>query len=501
MTRWSGSEGDVVVNTEFKHYVAAGQQARDGKTARGQGRLDRRETARARRPHTFRATAGLSRRFASPFWILCVAWFARVPLACQDQPQSARLPVARHAPADEPTPESGLQQTALGSSTLPALPLSHKAPTAPRTWPTCTFVGSADIDGNGNDDILCWNDGRLSFWNQGEEGPYETFLPPTSLEKTIAGVPNAMTAADIDRDGRDDVLIAYGIGKQQRDVPVHLVALRVKGPSGDHRRVTNSLYQATSYRPQVVALSLADLEGDSRPEILIAHHDSKYYVTAHLLRLGAGNDPLAGPLEARRVARIRMASSWAAGRLPGHKKSSLFVGRPYGEKKLDPGDLFMLDGQHRVHISTKLGVRSVAFGDGDGDGIPDVLFGDGWHYDYGAKASGRLSIATIEPQGWSTHLIQSTPGQYEIRKIRITDVDFDRKPEIVAAGNRYISLFWHSPDGWMTRKLANGNDFELATIGGIRYLVIPGSPIRVIPVDGGRRDGTPVSWTHRTPAP
>jgi len=397
--------------------------------------------------------------------------------------------------------------TGAGTADLAAAP--GQVPTFPpgvvpgqaRTWPTCSFVGAADIDGNGDDDILCWNNGRWSFWHPGDEGPFETFLPPTDLEKKLIGAPNALLVADIDHDGREDVLIGYGMSKEQRDVPVHLVALRVKGKSGSHRRVTTSLYRAASSRPQVVGLLLADLEGDSRPEILIAHHDSKYFVTAFVLRPAPGRDPLAGPLKARRLTRIRMASSWTAGRLPGHRKASLFVGRPYGEKKLDPGDLFMLKGKERVHISTHLGVRTVVFGDGDGDGSPDLLFGDGWHYDYGHKASGRLSIARLEPYGWSTHLIQDTPGQYEIRKIRIVDVDMDGRPEVIAAGNRRISLFWFSADGWMTRTLADGSDFEVAVIGGAAHLIIPGTPVRVVRIEGGRRDGVPVSWTHRTPAP
>ena len=408
---------------------------------------------------------------------------------CSEPRQTARLP--ENTPSGRTPSIEVSQPNPAATSDLSSLTAAPEKTAA--TWPPCSFVIAADVDGNGNDELLCWYNGGLSFWNSGDQGPYETVLSAVAFEERIAGIPNLATKADLDRDGRDDVIIGYGMGRGKKEVPVQVVALRVKGESGNHRQVMNLLYQATSYRPQVVGLAIADLEGSSRPEIFLAHHDSKYYVAAFVLRLASGPDPLAGPFKARRLARIRMASSWAAGRLPGRKKASLFVGRPYGEKKLEPGDLFLLRGTRRVHIPTRLGVRSVAFGDADGDGVPDLLFGDGWHHEYGRKAEGRLSIARLEPGGWTTRLIQRAPDQYEIRRIRVLDVDQDGHPEIVAAGNRHIDLFWHAKSGWMVRRLADGTDFELARFGGVWHLVVPGTPIRVLSLDGARSGGVPVS--------
>jgi len=80
-------------------------------------------------------------------------------------------------------------------------------------------------------------------------------------------------------------------------------------------------------------------------------------------------------------------------------------------------------------------------------------------------------------------------------------VDQDGRPEIVAAGNRNIALFWHSPDGWMTRKLTWGDDFVLANLRGHTQLVIPGNPVRVVSLENARKDGRPVSWSSQSPIP
>ena len=441
------------------------------------------------------------------FHIFCGTLLCLALSACSDKPQSAQLP---NAPATAKTKLSTADhtETSRHTSSKP----QHESitskpddkfvlPKLPPGWPAASMVAAANLDGTGDDEVLCWQEGRLSIWEEGEKTPYEMYLPPTPLEARLTGAPNKILVTDLNHDGRDEVLLAYGMTKTQRDAPINLVALRLQGKSGNHKRVATLLYHAESPRPQVVGLLLADLTGTSRPEILLAHYDSKYFVSSYILSLRKGHDPVSGILPARKSARIRMGTSWAAGKLPGKPKANIFVGRPYGEKKLDPGDIFLLSGRNRIPITSKLGVRSVAFGDGDGDRKPEVYFGDGWHYDYGKKARGRLSVARREPHGWVTHLIQQTPGQYEIAKIVISDVDQDGRPEIVTAGNRYIALFWHTPDGWMTRKLTWGDDFVLANLRGHTHLVIPGNPVRVVSLENPRKDGRPVSWSAQSTIP
>ena len=58
-------------------------------------------------------------------------------------------------------------------------------------------------------------------------------------------------------------------------------------------------------------------------------------------------------------------------------------------------------------IPTLRGVRTVASGDVDGDGTPELLFGDGWHKAYGKKARFRPSIARYaDASGWTVELVQ-----------------------------------------------------------------------------------------------
>ncbi len=136
--------------------------------------------------------------------------------------------------------------------------------------------------------------------------------------------------------------------------------------------------------------------------------------------------------------------------------------------------------------------ETFSVGDGDGDKTAEVYFGDGWHFDYGKVARGRLSVAHKTRSGWQTELIDDTPGQYEIARIALEDVDGEDGPELIAAGNKYINLYKKGKHGWSWRRLADGSSFALAQLEAGWHLVVPGTPIQLIPLKAGRGTEQPV---------
>lgn len=410
----------------------------------------------------------------------------------QPSPQQAQLPTDASAPKSTQTVSALPAQSAPNTSSVSTEAAAGGAAEGAQ-WPAAEKVIAANLDGEGPDELVIYNKGGLSLWAQGEKGLYALNPKLATPEVTLEGAPNRMTVADLDQDGREDVLLGYGMARGALTPPISVAALQLKGESGAHALAYSMLYQLKSERPEVTALELADVGGTGSPSVLLVHFDSKYFVSAKMLELEKGPAALSAPVQVRALAQARMATSWAIGKVERTGKPVLVAGRPYGDEKLAPGDLSVVQGESKERIPTQLGVRSVTIGDGDGDGSPEVYFGDGWHYEYGTKARGRLSFAKKTKEGWKTELIEDTKGQYEIAQIQIADVDGDKQPEIIAAGDKFIRLYWKEKQGWMTRSLASGSRFALTRTRTGLALAVPGTPMTLVSLEAGRTGGTPVS--------
>lgn len=125
-----------------------------------------------------------------------------------------------------------------------------------------TAMAAEDLDGNGAPDVvLADRDGAVRvLWNDGTGG----FTPSEPVE--VAAGLSALAVADLDRDGRFDVVVTTT--SEQRLYVLRNTLIR-SGRRGLERLGAGYL---VGNRP--VAVSVADFDGDLRPDVAVACQDA-----------------------------------------------------------------------------------------------------------------------------------------------------------------------------------------------------------------------------------
>ncbi len=385
---------------------------------------------------------------------------------------TADPPAAPDGP-DEPTPTAELTGSGAGGPTAPVAPAATWEPPAtrePDTFagapaapaPPCEHLWAANLVGDAADELICTRTNVLTVLGADGEG----FRP--RLQVTGTGLPNAAWHGDRDGDGREEFLVAFGMGRGFATAPVQVLELDAEEGGGGWW--IRTLFEYTGPRPQVTALA--------GPRLFLAHFQSKYTVRSGYLLDGS-------TLAEERV--LQMAMAQVPADVDGDGDDELAVGRMYGDEPRSDGDLACFEGDRRGAIPTERGVKALIASDLDGDGRAELLFGDGWHFRYREEGKARLNVASLAAGegSWQTQLIHDLPDEYTVMRIEARDVDGDGRQEVFASGNAtlYRLDLQGPPVGgiWSARKLgACGTGGEFALVrrpsGGIQILTATDPP-------------------------
>jgi hypothetical protein len=305
-----------------------------------------------------------------------------------------------------------------------------------------TAVVAADMDGDGRDDLVTVSAGRASW-------------PGHNL--ALEGKVSAFTRGDVGQDGKEDVLLATGAGKGFPAATTRLWRLGADGPE--------LLWEADRARQRIT--------------------DIRVEQGAIFIALFSGGKTLSGAwVESgtlRRVTRTQMGLQQIP--LTG---GQVAVGRLYGDAPRSEGDLRILspDAEDRV-LPTLRGVRALGAADLDGDGALDLLAADGWHFKYGTHGRARV-VVFMGPSFKDRRVLAEFPDEYTINRIEVL-ARAEGGPRILLTGTQQVHLLQQDAMGWQSRAIAPVTELDRAVLWsdqGHQFAIVSGSPAKAIALDG-----------------
>ena len=314
----------------------------------------------------------------------------------------------------------------------------------------------------------------------------QALIRTPAVQATAVNLPpsDRVFCLDLDGDGSDEVLGAHGsdlwaaridrkavklLWKQSGKGVVHRLAI---GQIGTERTLviargigrgpnlkaplSLSVWTARSKEPKMLwsnagvrnepaHLSIQDLNGDGQSQVAFAHYVDKYHVaTRHMNANGIG----------QLGEKMRMASGRIYADINADGRVDEVISRVYGDAKGLPGDLKINLGQGWVTVSTDNGVRGLVFAHVKG-AKPAVFFADGWRSNYGKEAKAQVKTLEWTPMGPKLTKVGDSPGEFTFFELWAVDIDGDGFDELVARGNRHITLFSKADTTvWSQTKLA-----------------------------------------------
>jgi gliding motility-associated-like protein len=309
-------------------------------------------------------------------------------------------------------------------------------------------VAAADLDGDGKLEMITLNNGENKVFIRTNTGSVGNIAFGASNSYTLAGMPNAMAVADIDGDGRLDIVVALSNPQN------NLIVLR---NTGDLSTFTVSSSFAVGANPNSIAV--ADINADGRPDVVTGNGSNANLSVLENNSSGAGTISFAATVSLPLTGSV-FANSVSISDMDGNGKPDIVTSASGGGNHKvviypntgNAGDAISTGTFGTAQETVVSNLTRMAVGDLDGDNLPDILL---------TYASGNSILTLVNTGSFSFNQTSRNLG-HVTSFISIAELNGDGKPDMLVFRHS-TSLAYIYPNASTAGSINFGTGLQLAT--------------------------------------
>ncbi len=291
-------------------------------------------------------------------------------------------------------------------------------------------VAIGDIDGDGKPDLAIANSASNSVSVLRNTSSIGIVNFATKLDFTTGIAPVSLSIGDIDGNGKPDLAVV--------NYSSNVVSVYRNTSNSGNVSFASKVNFTTGSGPKSVVIG--DLDGDKKPDLAVAN--AKENTISIFRNTGNGGTIIFDPKVD--LGASNGPSTIAIGDLDGDSKSDMAISNDGGTVSIfrNTGSIGNISFATYLDYTTGTSYSyDLAIGDLDGDGKPDLAIANFINYNFSVmrniSSRGTISFA---------NKIDFTTGDYP-KSIAIGDLDGDGKPDLAIsiAGDRIVSIFRNNP--------------------------------------------------------
>lgn len=223
------------------------------------------------------------------------------------------------------------------------------------------------------------------------------------------------------------------------------------------------LFQQDGARNDISALAWLPQSGSFPGGLMMSVFTNKYFVKTLLFNPLFDGENVRTFHDAERMSML--ATAWQPELALPHYR---VVGRLYGDAIGDTGSLRLapIQTQNKTNdtfnvvdkawqsVNINGGIRAMVLGRTKENAPKRLYVADGWVAEYKRKGRAQLKEVRLVNGAFKTHLIGDSKDEYTFFELWARDLDGDGIDEIIARGDKYLTYFKRTAEGWKKKRLS-----------------------------------------------